>query len=388
VIRRPARLLTWLVVAVTAQCVVAAPSRFVPPNAAFTVANVSRAAPDAALRERILAWRAQPTSATRVALAEEFLDRARRLREPVFTGRAEALLAPAVTGGAASADERRLYAYTLQYRHEFTRAEALLDGILAATPRDTAARVQRASIRLVRGDFAGARADCGQLLAAGARTAAIGAACLAESFAGSGALARGLALLENFPAGANAGAASYAYLLTVRAELSERAGRPAAAAVDYAAALELTPESDSVRAALADLMLARGEFAAAASLSSVDRPSLALLVRQALAARGAEQARLRPRAAGWLDLERSRGDAAHGREAAMLALDAGNPADALRVARKNFETQRELPDVRVLARAAAATGDADALRSLRKWLASTGFADSVTLEILAGAARG
>lgn len=387
-IRGPARLLTWLVVAVTAQCAVAAPSRFVPANAVFMVANVSRAAPDAALRQRILAWQTQPTRATRVALAEEFLDRARRLREPMFTGRAEALLAPAVTGGTASADERRLYAYTLQYRHDFIQAAALLDGILAATPHDAAARVQRASIRLVRGDFPGARADCAQLLAAGARTAAIGAACLAESFAGSGALARGLALLENFSTGANADAASHAYLLTVRAELSERAGRPNDAAADYTAALELTPESDSVRAALADLMLARGEFTAAAALLNVDRPSLALRVRQALAARGTEQARLRPRAADWLDLERSRGDATHGREAAMLALDAGNHADALRAARANFDTQRELPDVRVLARAAVASGDADALRFLRQWLASTGFADTVTAAILAGAARG
>src|SRR6185436_15869267 len=131
---------------------------------------------------------------TSVALAEAYFERARTRREPMFVGRAEALLAPAVADGRGSAAQRRLYAEALQFRHDFAAAETLLDGILATTPRDTAARTQRASIRLVRGDFAGARADCAQLVAGGA--AAIGIACLAESLAGTGDLARGRALLS------------------------------------------------------------------------------------------------------------------------------------------------------------------------------------------------
>jgi hypothetical protein len=97
---------------------------------------------------------------------------------------------------------------------------------------------------------------------------------------------------------------------------------------------------------------------------------------------------LRPRAATLLALERSRGDAAHNREAAMLALDAGEVDAALIAARLNFRTQRELPDVRVLARAAVRARDAEALRSLRDWLTTTGFADVVTENILAGASHG
>ncbi len=155
-------------------------------------------------------------------------------------------------------------------------------------------------------------------------------------------------LLDTFPID-SADARTRAYLLTVRAELAERAANTAAAIADYRAALALAPQADPIRAALADVLLARGERAAALRVLDVERPSLALLLRQALAANGAERATLDARVRDWLDLERSRGDATHHREAAMLALAAGRGAEALAAARANFETQRELPDVRVLA---------------------------------------
>jgi hypothetical protein len=60
----------------------------------------------------------------------------------------------------------------------------------------------------------------------------------------------------------------------------------------------------------------------------------------------------------------------------------------LTAARANFETQRELPDVRILARAAMASRDEDARRALRAWLDSTGFDDATTERILAGSAAG
>jgi len=384
----PARLLTVLVFAAAAQAA-AASDRFVPSDPGFVVANVSRAAPDAALRARIVAWQANSADeSASVALAEAYFERARATREPMFMGRAEAVLAPAVTAGHASAAQRRLYAETLQFRHDFSAAESLLDGILATAPRDTVARTQRASVRLVRGDFAGARSDCAQLVASSDVSAAIGIACLAEALAGSGSLARGRALLATSPTRPDMNPAAHAYLLTVRGELAERAGEIDAAIADYREALALAPESDATRAALADALLARGDRAAAFSLANIERPSLAILVRQSLAADADGSARLRPRAENLIALERSRGDAAHNREAALLSLDAGDIDRALVAARTNFETQRELPDVRVLARAVVRAHDAAALQGLRAWLDATGFADVATESILAGAGRG
>ena len=199
----------------------AAAERFVPTDAAFVVANVKQAVPDAGLRELIARWRADPGDAAGVALASAFIGHARLLREPMYMGRAEAVLAAVMARPGASASARRLYAETLQYRHDFDAAERLLDRLLTTDPRDGAARLQRASIRLVRGEFSGARADCALLVASGGTAQAAALACLAESLAGTGQLAQARALLAALPRSGGIDAGSMAYLLTVRAELDE-----------------------------------------------------------------------------------------------------------------------------------------------------------------------
>jgi thioredoxin-like negative regulator of GroEL len=376
--------LAWAAAALPAA---AASDRFVPTDPQFVVANVRQAAPDAELRELLERWRAAPADAVGVALARALLARAHSMREPMYFGRAESVLAAAANRPGASSETRRLWAETLQYRHEFTRAGQLLDDILRQSPLDAASRTQRASVRLVRGDFAGARSDCARLMTADT-SRAVALACLAESLGGSGRLAQARALLAAYPLDHSEPAVARAYFLTVRAELAERANALDRAVADYSAALSLAPLDDSIRASLADALVARGELAEADALLRIERPSLALVVRRAGCTGGAERARLRALATSWLELEAARGDALHNREAAMLALLDGDPVRALAAAEQNFASQKELPDVRVLARAATAAGDAAARARLAEWLRTTGFADAVTEEILGTRRRG
>ncbi len=365
----------------------AATDRFVPADPDFIVANVRQAVPDPGLRDLIAQWRAAPADTASVALATAFLERAHALREPMYMGRAEAVLAAAAARPDASFQTRRLFAETLQYRHEFAAAENLLDAILRQAPLDIAARTQRASVRLVRGDFAGARGDCAQLLVT-ASNQSVALACLAESHAGSGRFEQARALLAAYPLNPGEDAAARAYFLTVRAELQERAQSIDRAIADYSAALTAMPREDSIRAALADALIARGDLEDANALLDIERPSLALLVRRVSCTRGAQRERLRALAAGWLDLEAARGDALHHREAAMLALAMGDDARALQSAEKNFATQKELADVRVLARAAVAAGDQAARRKLTEWMLATGFRDAFSENILGITRRG
>ena len=383
----PARCVFVLAFAAAASHIAAAAERFVPASPGFVVANVRQAAPDAALRELIVRWRAAPADAASVALARAFLDRARALREPMYFGRAEAVLAAATQRADASDEAWRLYAATLQYRHDFITAQSLLDAILRRSPFDAAARTQRASVRLVRGDFEGARADCAQLLA-GVGNRAVALACLAESLAGAGRFEQARALMAAYPLAQEEVAAARAYFLAVRGELAERGGSLERAIVDYSAALQLTPGDDSLRAALADALIARGESQEADAILAIERPSLALLVRRGVCAATPRRAALRRQASEWLELEATRGDAPHGREAALLALAMGQPAVAVAAARRNFRAQRELADVRVLARASVAARDARARREIEAWLGATGFRDAVTENILRAAARG
>jgi tetratricopeptide (TPR) repeat protein len=389
----PARVLVVLGLAAAAVVGTAAASdRFVPADPHFVVANVRQAVPDARLRGLIADWRADPGDATAATLASAFLERAHTLREPMYVGRAEAVLAPLEKRAGASADIHRLYARTLQFRHDFAAAEVRLDAILENTPYDIAARTQRASVRLVRGDFGGARADCARLLGGGANQM-IALACLAEALAGSGQLDRAQALFAAYPLDPRAldpaGApGTRAYFLTVRGEIHERAQQLDRAIVDYGAALELAPADDSVRAALADALIAHGESRDADELLSVDRPSLALLVRRAACLQGAEFQRVSAQATAMLELESARGDAVHAREAALLAMAKGDVAGALAAARINFNTQKEVVDVRLLARAARESRDSSALRQLADWLHATGFRDAVTEKILGSAPHG
>ena len=378
-----------LLAAITAAAQAAAGDRFVPADPRFIVADVRQAVPDAALRALIGRWRAHPADeVASVALAQGFLERARRLREPMFVGRAEAVLATVVARKSASTTAQRLYAETLQYRHDFSAAEALLGTVLGAAPTDSAARAQRASLRLVRGDFAGARADCARLLAGGGAGQAIALACLAQVHAASNRLEQGRALLAAYPAPPARDAALRAYWLTVRGELFERANQLDRAIADYGAALTLEPQNDSIRATLADALLARGERHDARELLNVERPGLALLVRRAACTSGAEREALRKQSAAWLALEAARGDSIHAREAALLALDGGDAQAALASAQANFRMQKELTDVRLLARSAVAAHDARARQQLEQWLRSTGYRDAVTENILDAASSG
>jgi thioredoxin-like negative regulator of GroEL len=359
----------------------------VPADPGFVVANVRQAVPDEELRGLLAEWRSAPEAdSTNVALAAAFIARARALREPGYFGRAEALLAPRAMKAGASAALKTLYAQVLQYRHSFPAAESLLDEIIREAPRDSGARVLRASIRLVRGDFPGARGDCALLAAGGGDDARIGFACLAEALAGDGQVERARALLDTVSAD-NADPATSAYLLATRGELRERTRDNDGAIADYRAALMLAPRDDSIRSALADALAAAGDTRSARELLAIEKPSVALLVRAASLAQGTERTALSARADAWLALEAARGDSLHYREAALLALVNGDPSRALEAARRNFEVQRELPDVRVLARAASAMRDAEALQSLREWLRNTGYRDSVTEIILGAAAR-
>jgi hypothetical protein len=380
--RGPAGLLALLAVA-AATGVAAAADRFVPNDPGFVVANVRQAQPDEPLRELLLAWRANPASTESVALATAFIERARNLREPAFYGRAEAVLAPLASKPGASAPLRRLFAEVLQYRHDFARAQRLLDALLRETPHDPGSRLLRASVRLVRGDFAGARADCAQLAVAAGSGATLGFACLAEAVAGEGNLERALALLDSAPAQpAETDSLAHAYLLATRAELRERNHDLNAAILDYCEALKLAPRDDSIRAALADALAGRGDTGDAREVLAIDKPSLALLVRSAALSEGTRRANLSARAAEWLALEAARGDAVHYREEAMLELVNANPARALAAATRNFAQQRELADVRVLARAARAARDVSAMQALQRWMRETGYRDSVTEGIL------
>lgn len=309
-------------------------------------------------------------------VARRAIDRARQTGDPRELGAAQAALAPWWALAEPPPAVRLLRATVRQSQHAFDASMADLDALVrpdAAVPLPVQAQagLTRATVLQVTGRLAEAQRACADL--AGPRFAALGPA-LATAARACGAELRSL---QGQPQQAEAELAALAraapadaWLALLRAELAERRGDDAAAALRWREALASEP-GIYARAAHADWLLDRGRDAEVlASITQADGEADALLLRRAIALHrlhdpqaGAAAAALQAR----LDAARRRGEGFHAREAARLALDVqGDARAALALARENWAQQQEPADALLLARAAVAAGDTAALEPVRQ----------------------
>src|ERR1700730_4189369 len=207
---------------------------FRPADPGFVVAELpggSSPARDAFARQLELS-RSDPQLAAQVAAA--LLEQARISAQPQLYGRAESVLSPWIARPTVPAPLLILEANILQQRHEFGAAIALADRAIAQDPRSGQARLMRANVHIVTGDYVQARPDCAWLLGSGEQWT--GSVCIAQVLGSTGQLERARALLERLTAGAAAGqsgqrpvgrgptAEVLAWTLSVRADLALRAG--------------------------------------------------------------------------------------------------------------------------------------------------------------------
>lgn len=336
-----------------------------------------------ALPADLLRTQAAPDDATdpdsAAQRAETFLRLARATRDARYFGRAEALVGPWIE--RRDATPRLLVAASdlAQQRHEFARARQLLDRAIGIDPRDGGARVQRANVALLLGDFEAARRDCLAVLQGGA--AFPGTICLASAMSGPGSLPRARRLLASLHDTGIAAPDMARWLLLTESDLALRDGDAGAAQQYLTRAHALDPDHEETRARLAELMIEQGNATDALALTRGTAVSAALLVRRIRAAATLDAAAVgaaRRELDSLLAVGRQRGTTSHWREEGELALFVdGDAARALVLARRNFALQKDTPDVRLLLGAALAAGDRATLAELRQWLASTGFEDRV-----------
>lgn len=314
------------------------------------------------------------------ALARRYIEQARRDGDPRYLGYAQAALAPwwKQPRAQAPAEVLVLRATLVQSNHAFDEALADLDEVVRRDPGNAQAWLTRATIQLVTGDHAGARASCARLF--GRAPELVLQTCLASSGSvGSQARASYRQLERTLAARPDSPAPLRAWSLTLLAEMAERLGDHAAAETHFQAALQADPRDTYLLAAYADFLLERGRAQDVLRLLGTRTQADALLLRHALAlsALGAPEA-VRQTAAlrARFEAARRRGDTVHRREEARFALSlAGDPAEAVRLAKLNWAVQKEPADLRILARSAAASGDAEAARLVREWLRHSGLED-------------
>ena len=170
-------------------------------------------------------------------------------------------------------------------------------------------------------------------------------------------------------------AAGRVWAETLLGEIAHRRNDPAAES-HFRAALQGGERDLYLLGAYSDWLLDQGRAAEVITLLEKETRVDPLLLRLALA----QAALHRPEAGASIealqarfDAGSARGDTVHQRENARFELDLrGDPRRALALAWANWQVQREPADLRVLAQAAAAAGDAATLAAVRSWLADTG----------------
>ncbi|MDR3415550.1 MAG: hypothetical protein P4L83_05115 [Nevskia sp.] len=327
-----------------------------------------------------------------IAYARASIELGRQEQDPRDFGYAEAALAPWWNRPDAPSSVVLLRATLEQWRHDFAAASHDLDALLAADAEEsTQAHLTRASVRMVQGDPVGALRDCVALI--GRADVLIAATCIAQANSLRGRAAVSLASLRSVLAQSDGAAPGLRlWALTSAAEIAARLGRDDEAAELYRTALAAMDAAATrdpyLLASASDFLLEQGNAKAVvarlAPLERIDNLLLRLaLAEQQLAAAG-DAAASRQLAAHLEMLEerfaetRQRQDSSvHLREEALFELQLRHaPARALELAVRNWRTQREPADARVLLAAAIAAHRPQAAAPVLEWMAGTQIEDT------------
>ncbi|MEO6366112.1 MAG: hypothetical protein ABIO38_08725 [Luteimonas sp.] len=301
--------------------------------------------------------------------AQQLLAAASRTGDARLATRADGLL-QRLPSPSTDRQILRARAFSAQHRHDFTLALTLLDRLIALDARDGDARLARAQIHLLQGRLPKARSDC-TTLALGIDSGR-GLLCVAALSSRIGNYSAAIDVLDRWlQARQDDGLRRYA--LVMRAETASRIQASDADAW-YQRALALDRDDVRTLASYARHLRAKGAHAQVMALLRNVPSHDGLQLQRALAAHalGDPEAPALARMQGRrYALARAAGSEPELRDEAeyMLTL-ARNPPAALRLAQRNFETQRDVEDVAILQRAAHAANRPQALQTLQSWASS------------------
>jgi tetratricopeptide (TPR) repeat protein len=320
-------------------------------------------------------------------LARGYLTIGRETSDPRFISYAQATLSPWSRQADPPAAVLVLSATALQSIHQFDPALSLLDRALALEPGNAQAWLTKATLLQVQGKLAPARAACIRL--ARITDPLIALTCIANVDGYNGKLAPSYERLRGFfSIDRGVDDDLRAWVLGVLGEMAVRLGRYADAEAQFKAALQAMPEDVYLKAVYADLLLLTDRNREALDLLKDGEAQDVLLLRLAIASRrlGSDEA---PRLAQLFEARRRAArtdDNTHLREHARFLLEVRDvPTQALELARRNWQVQREPADVRIYLQAARAARQPRAAAVVQEWIHQTGYEDHVLAAALTGA---
>ncbi|WP_209005413.1 tetratricopeptide repeat protein [Steroidobacter agaridevorans] len=313
------------------------------------------------------------------------IESARTSGDPRYLGYAQAALAPWWNAKDAPLPVILLRAQIHQHNHSFEAALADLDHALVLDPRNPQARLTRAAIQQVQGNYTAAAADCRSL------------ALLVEPLVTADCMSR---------VSSHRGAARGAYrkLLAMRdraagmeprlrreieltlADISMRIGEIETARLHFDQALTATDADAYTLLTFADFLLEQREYRQVVELFERYPDYADLLLRAALASRAinaANAGQLSQRLREQYAAHQRRGDFVPSRDYARFLLDIeGKASAALDAALFNWKSQREPADALIVVRAAIATGQPAAAAPVVTFVREQGLEDVRLLPLL------
>jgi Tfp pilus assembly protein PilF len=376
----PAALLTVAALWLNSITVHATP--FVPANEAEVVdqlpGNAGKAAAAESVREsrRAQVVLNQNKNNLNLALhvAKLNIRRARTESDPRYLGQAGAALTPWLNVAPPSRPPVTvlvLRANIRQSLHQFGHARADLEEVVAREPGNAQAWLTLATVAQVTGDIATARASCNKLTTLVAPP--VHAACVAAIDGNSGnAKAAAASLVRSLQLSPSINRDLRAWITTLQAELTERAGQNVTAEKFYRQALALDKRDAYTVAAYADYLLDQNRAREVLQLIPAETDTDILLLRRVIAAHSLKRAdtpEMADKLAARYDAARARGDQLHLREEARFLLHVRRqPAEALKLASKNWQVQKEPADLRILLEAANAAKQRAEAQIALTWL--------------------
>lgn len=315
-----------------------------------------------------------------IRVATQDIESARAESDPRYNGYAEAALGPWIALQSPPNAVLLLRATLRQATHNFQGALEDLNRVISADPHNLQARLTRATILQVEGEYPDALKNCFSLALLADNL--VTTTCIASVNGLNGhAQASREALQHAFDrVGADASPQLRLWSLTILAEIDARTGDSVAAERHFRHALTLGLRDGYLLGAYADFLLDAERPQEVLALLQNESRIDALLLRLALA----EQI-LGTRALSQhifelserFRMSRLRGDASHQREEArfMLHLLKSVP-EALQLAGANWSVQHEPWDARILLEAALAASDPIAARPVLEWLRTSRLEDN------------
>ncbi len=318
-------------------------------------------------------------------LAQRYVEQAREDGDPRYLGYAESALRPWWKLAEPPEAVLVLRATLRQSTHQFPAALLDLDQAVKRDSTNVQAWITRATVQMITGDFAAAKASCMRLYSRAPQL--VVQTCLSNiaNVSGQGP-ASYKQLADTLAAQREVTPPIRIWVTTLLGEMAARAGDAAGAERYFKAALAVDHADSYLLAAWSDFLLDHGRAPEVARLLQDKTRADALLLRYALAlkamnAPGAQEQvdALRAR----FDAAMLRGDTVHQREQARFELVLRNdPAVAVKLAKLNWAVQKEPADFRILAETAAASGDLAALTLVVDWLKHSGLQDQTVAPAL------